>query len=193
MIATRTTKTNKITLTLTIIIVGLLLLRFVISLNQGDETSDRIPYSYTEKDTLSFLLKNSDLVAVVFIEGGNDVGQNSFQKIWDPVDATLISTVWQKENMPTPPEKFKIEPTPFFQDKGVLASQLFLRNGENLAFLMETKERHYKPTTGSSVFDVYNQGNVLPIWKERSIGDEMSPGFPLEQIKKEIIEHSKAP
>lgn len=144
------------------------------------------PIKRTEKETLNYLVANSDLIASVDILGGTDKPRVSFSDIPKKVNATIISIIKGIENR----DKSGIVSTPKNISSGALMSAVVLRNGKHLAFL-SMKGEVYQPTTGFSLFEIFNN-KVHPIWRPDQYketgpnGMKVSSGIDLKEVLQEI-------
>jgi len=145
------------------------------------------PVELTDRETLPFLVDNSDLIAVVLLSGGIDKPKPSllFDDIPKTVDAHIFSILKGVE----PRKSVEISNSPKFLGQAV-KSIMYLRNGKHLVFLSKSGDR-YQPTTRYSLLDVSNN-RAYPIWRpdqykeEGPNGIKFSSGFPLNEVISEI-------
>lgn len=139
------------------------------------------PISYTQQETLSFLVKESDLIAIIRIRG--EIGENGIPRFEDKpkqVNAEIVSIIKGQENI----KSISMLDSPKFFPPEVIKSSIVLRDGIHLVFL--TREGSlYKPTTCFSILDVF-RGRVYPVWKQKEDGGEITSGYPIEQVITEI-------
>jgi len=135
----------------------------------------------TTQDTLSYLVKRSDIIAIINITGGIDKKRiSSFTEMPQQVDANLLKIIKGGKLSQT----LTILNTPEYAPPNVLKSAIVLRNGKHLAFLnMEGKS--YRPTTRFSMLPV-SRGKVYPIWHQTKSVKGVTSGCLLELVISEI-------
>jgi hypothetical protein len=159
--------------------------------NQIDRKGE--PVSLTEKDTLSFLVKNSDIIALATLSGGTDKPRSSFffgtpKSVKVDIDSILKGNENQKI--------IELTSHPKFLGETVIQSTVVLRNGYHLIFACKS-EKKYKPTTSHSLYNIL-YGNLYPIWRPDQYTEivpnigKVSKGIPLEEIIDEIKNEIKA-
>ena len=99
-------------------------------------------YRATEIDSLSFLLKNSDLIALVKISDGMPTTDKPAKKFKEVVAAEIVESFYGdiEDN------DIKILNTPVHTTPGIVEHQLYFSNGEFIYFLKKF-EGSYKPLT----------------------------------------------
>ena len=146
------------------------------------------PLALTYQDTLSYLVANSDLIALVTMSGGLKSGENLswFSSPPKKVRAEINTIIYGEEKR----SAIEILSEPKHLGSGVVMSFFFLRNGDHLTFLSSSGEQ-YQPTTRSSLLHIFN-GKLYPTWRKdhysetRPDGQKISSGVPLEKVLKEI-------
>jgi hypothetical protein len=130
----------------------------------------------SEQDTLKFLVRESDLIVIVDIQLANVIDKiKRGVGLSSAVDAHVVTVVSGREaNI-----NIKIEAETKFPDKGSLVTFVNFKEGKNLIFLSKDGEE-YRPTTGSSVLDVW-KSRVYPVWDYKD-----GYGTELKQVIKEI-------
>ena len=142
------------------------------------------PIRHTEQETLEFMVKNSDIIAVAFITGGTDKLRITFWKDFpEKANVKILDVVKGDKSM----KNIEIINEPKFTRPGSVKSTVVLRNGHYLVFLAKTGDK-YQPTTGFSLLDIF-KNNVHPIWKQKGIGNGISPGHKLQSVIKEITQN----
>lgn len=151
------------------------------------------PVSLTEFDTLPFLVKNSDIIALATLSGGTDKPRPSFLFGTPKSVKVDIDTIIKGEkNLKT----IELTSHPRYLDINVIQSAVILRNGYHLIFACKS-ETNYQPTTSNSLYDVL-YGNIYPIWRPDQYteigpdGEKGSRGIPLEEILNEIKNELKS-
>ncbi len=163
---------------------SLLLVLFVISGCNNSQSG--MPHKLTDMDTLSSLVHNSDLIAVVDISGGTDEARASWRNMPKEVSAYIESVVKGSDKNKT----IKIANNPKNSFPGSVMEVVVLRNGRHLVFLSQDGGT-FKPTTGKALLDVLNN-KVYPIWRPDqyneigSDGIEFSRGIGLDEVLEEI-------
>ncbi len=139
------------------------------------------PISYTNQETLSFLVKQSDLIAIIQIREGID--ENSIALFEDKpkqVNAEILSIINGIENN----KHIKIFDSPKFVPPEVLKASIVIRTGTHLVFLSR-EGSSYKPTTRFSVLDVF-RGRVYPVWNQTLNENGVASGRILDLVISEI-------
>ncbi len=139
-------------------------------------------YRATEIDSLSFLLKNSDLIALVKISDGMPTTDKPAKKFKEVVAAEIVESFYGdiEDN------DIKILNTPVHTTPGIVEHQLYFSNGEFIYFLKKF-EGSYKPLTPFSAVRIRN-GKGAPIWKLDKAGSmpEINKGEIIKEIKESI-------
>lgn len=144
------------------------------------------PITPSHNETLEFIVANSDLIAIVNISGGTNKRRPFFSKdIPSKVTAKIFSVVKGEEKK----DKIEIIPSPMFLTPGTVKSKVILRNGRHLVFL-SNKNNEYQPTTIFSLLDIF-KNHVYPIWKESESENEITSGYDLNLVIKEIQKEIK--
>lgn len=136
----------------------------------------------TETEQLSFLVKHSDLIAIIKISKGSPNRRFSLFGMPKQVEAEILSVISGIEKQ----EVIKINTSPRFVRPRSIFNYVYLRKGRHLVFLSK-EENSYKPTTRFSIIEIlFNK--VYPIWKQDEETDvnEMSAGYSLNEIVDEI-------
>ena len=152
------------------------------------EKTESIPYVLTTQDTLPYLVKNSDFIAVVNITGGVEGFQGGVpNSIPENVSASVVDVIHSNNNRS--PLEINIQNSPHNSEKGNYFTIMALRNGRNLAFLVYQQDGSYKPTTGFSIVSVNGSNMLMPIWKQVESEEEYSKGYSVTSIKNEILSY----
>ena len=150
------------------------------------EKTESIPYVLTTQDTLSYLVENSDLIAVVNITGGVERSKGGIpNNIPESVSASVVDVIHSNDNRSL--LELNIQNSPHKQEKGTSFTMMALRDGRNLVFLVYQQDGSYKPTTGFSIVSVNSSDMLMPIWKQGESKEEYSKGFSVDHIKNEIL------
>ncbi len=146
------------------------------------------PLELTTQDTLSFLVENSDLIALVTLSGGLKAGENLswFRSPPETVKAEINTILSGEENRTI----IEILSEPKHLEADVVMSIILLRNGYHLAFLSSNGEL-YQPTTRGSLLNVF-LNKLYPTWRTDHYNEtgpdglKISSGVTLEEVLKEI-------
>jgi len=135
-------------------------------------------YRATEIDSLNFLLKNSDLIALVNISDGMPATDKAATGFKEAVYAQVVEVIYGD------PQSGLIEilNTTVYTEPGIVEHKLYLRNGEFVYFLKKYG-KSYKPLTPFSTVRFRN-GKGAPIWKQDKTGT--MPEIDRAEIIKEI-------
>jgi hypothetical protein len=135
----------------------------------------------TNQDSLEFLVMESDMIAIVNIAGGAEKPRIlSFGDMPNKVNATVLSVIKGDEGV----DSIKLYSEPQNPPPDAVKSSVVLRKGRHLVFLCKNGDG-YKPTTRFSLLEVFND-RVYPIWKQKGNSSEITSGYPLREIIKEI-------
>ena len=140
-------------------------------------------YRATETDSLNFLIKNSDLIALVKISDGIPPTDNPAKEFREMVSAEIVESFYgDTEN-----NEIKILNTPVHTTPGIVEHQLYFSNGEFIYFLKKIGSS-YKPLTPFSTVR-FRKGKGAPIWRQDKTGS--IPEINKVEIIKEINESIK--
>ena len=146
-----------------------------------DKPPDNV-YRATEIDSLNFLLKNSDLIALVNISDGMPSTDKATTELKEAVQARVVEVIFGE------PQSSLIEilNTTVFTEPGIVEHKLYLSNGEFLYFLKKVGNS-YKPL---SIFSTvrFRKGKGAPIWKQDKTGSlpEIEKAEIIAEIRKAI-------
>lgn len=170
------------------LIIFLLIWTIVISSISSAVENQGIPIVRTDQDTLSFLVKKSDLIAIVTLSGGvkKDYKMSFFHRPPEKVKGKINKLI--KGNVEK--NEFELLAEPTYTIPNSIAEYILLKNGDHLVFL-SCENTQCRPTTGRSLLDIqYNK--VYPTWrddhyKDAGPGGEFgSYGVNLEEVLSEI-------
>jgi len=128
------------------------------------------------KPSLDFLVKNSDVIAIIDIYDAPAEGLTSKFKTTAVASASKIKLLkgYQKNSI-------KIKATPYYKEKGSMFEIAILQSGTNLEFLKKVanSNNYFQPTTGLSLLGVF-EDKVQPIWKNvkgkyKLNGEQLTP------------------
>ena len=139
-------------------------------------------YHATEIDSLSFLIKNSDLIALVKISDGMPPTDKPAKEFKEMVSAEIVESFYgDTEN-----NEIKIINTPVHTTLGIVEHQLYFGNGEFIYFLKKF-DNSYKPLTPFSTVR-FRKGKGAPIWRQDKTGSmpEINKGEIIKEIKESI-------
>ena len=155
----------------------------------GCQQNESQVYKLTERDSLNFLVSNSDLIAVVDILDGSDVSPDAKNKLYENVRASIQETIlWEGSEL----KNITIHYEPFYKLDSASIEYVFFYKGLYLSFLKYEGENNFKPTTGNSLFAIFGANRVEPIWKQ-CLGNKeaMSTDYKLSDIISEIMQEQK--
>lgn len=113
----------------------------------------------SEKDTLEFLVKNSDLIVVVDID--DDSFGSFLKKIMHITASVNVKVVTVIKGLETR-KVITIFAETKIASPDSIASIIKFKNGRNLMFLSK-EDQSYRPTTRFSVLDIW-ENKVYPVW-----------------------------
>lgn len=158
-----------------------ILILFVLFFGCEDKPQDNV-YRATEIDSLNFLLKNSDLIALVNISDGLPATDKAATEFIEAVSAQVVEVIYGE------PQSSLIEilNTSVYTERGIVEDKLYLSNGEFIYFLKKAGES-YKPLTPFSTVRFRN-GKGGPIWKQDKTGSmpEIDKAEIIAEIRKTI-------
>ncbi len=139
-------------------------------------------YRATETDSLSFLIKNSDLVALVKISDGMPPTDKPAKKFKEAVSAEIVKSFYGDAET----TKIEILNTPVNTAPGIVEHQLYLSDGDFIFFLKKFGSS-YKPLTPFSTVR-FRKGKGAPIWKQDKTGSmpEINKSEVIKEIKESI-------
>lgn len=146
-----------------------------------DKPPDNV-YRATENDSLSFLVKNSDLIALVKISDGMPPTDKPTKEFKEMVSAEIVEAFYgDTEN-----KEIKILNTPVHTTPGIVKHQLCFSNGEFIYFLKKFGSS-YKPLTPFSIVR-FVKGKGVPIWRQAKTGSmpEINKGEIIKEINESI-------
>jgi len=158
----------------------ILILALIISGCEG-KPKDNV-YHAKEIDSLNFLIKNSDIIALVNILDGVQPTDKPGTEFKDAVTAQIVVLIYGKSES----NPIKILNTTVYTTPGFDVNQLYLSNGEFIYFLKKFGSS-YKPLTPFSTVRLRNDKGA-PIWKQDKAGSipEIDKGEIIEEIKESI-------
>ena len=149
------------------------------------EEHQRAIYRPSEKDSLNFLVTNSDIIGVIEIYDGikRSAGSTSalLTKSANAKITHLLKGDLEKNT------DINISSTTLHNVPGGIKTFMALRNGEYIAFLAKAGKK-FQPLTPYSLIEIFptsNQGR--PIWKQTKSKYVDRPDIPKDEIVKEII------
>jgi len=146
-----------------------------------NKPSDNV-YCATETDSLSFLVKNSDLIALAKISDGIPSTDNPAKESKEMVSAEIVESFYgDTEN-----NEIKILNTPVHTTPGIVKHQLYFSDGEFIYFLKKFGSS-YKPLTPFSTVR-FRKGKGAPIWRQDKTGamPEINKAEIIKEIKESI-------
>lgn len=147
------------------------------------------PVVRTNQDTLSFLVKNSNLIAIVSLSGG--VEKTYKPTLFNRPPKKVKGIIERIIKGSTEKKEFELLAEPKHRTPDSIYEFVLLKNGKHLVFLSIEKDQ-YRLTTGSSLLDIlYNK--VYPTWRDDhyKVGPDGvlgSYGVDLEEVVSEIKE-----
>jgi hypothetical protein len=139
-------------------------------------------YRATEIDSLAFLIKNSDLIALVKISDGMPKTNETATAFKEVVSAEIIESLYGD----TEKNEIKILNKPVHTIPGIDEHQIYLSNGEFIYFLKKFGSL-YRPLTPFSTIR-FRKGKGAPIWKQDKTGSmpEINKSNIIIEIKESI-------
>ena len=139
-------------------------------------------YHAKEIDSLSFLIKNSDIIALVKISDSMPPMDKLATEFKDAVTAQIVELIYGE----TDSNPIKILNTTIYTTPGFVEHQLYFSNGEFIYFLKKFGSS-YKPLTPFSTVR-FRKGKGAPIWKQDKTGSipEINKGEIIKEIKESI-------
>jgi hypothetical protein len=148
------------------------------------EEHQRDIYHPSEKDSLEFLVSNSDVIGVIEIyDGVKGSGSTTSTVLTNSANAKIIDLLKGKLNKNS---VINISNTTLHKKPGGIKTLLTLRNGEYIAFLASAGKT-FKPLTPYSLIEIFSiskQGR--PIWKQTESKYMDRPNTQKDEIIKEI-------
>lgn len=157
-----------------------ILIFFLLILGCEDKSRDNV-YRATEIDSLNFLIKNSDLIALVNISDAMPPTDMPAKEFKDIVSAKIVELIYGD----TKYNEIKILNTTVYTTPGIVEHQLYLSNGEFIYFLKKF-DSSYKPLTAFSTIRIRN-GKGAPVWRQDKTGS--MPEIDKVEIINEIKEN----
>ena len=160
----------------------LFILILVLMISGCEDKQEVNVYHATEIDLLSFLIKNSDLIALVTISEGMPRTDKPATEYKDAVEAQIVELIYGE----TESNPIELLNTTVHTRPGFAEHQLYLSNGEFIYFLKKFGSS-YKPLTPFSTVRFRN-GKGAPIWKQDKTGSmpEINKGEIINEIKESI-------
>jgi hypothetical protein len=137
-------------------------------------------YHAKEIDSLNFLIKHSDIIALVKISDGMQPTDKPATEFKDAVTAQIVELIYGEAES----NFIKILNSTVYTTPGIVEHQLYLSNGEFIYFLKKFGSS-YKPLTPFSTVRFRN-GKGAPIWKQDKTGS--MPEIDKDEITEEIKE-----